>query len=302
MEIINEILDEEMDLPENTCVFDIETTGFDTRFNKVVLIGVLYKSKSKLNIKQFFADSNDDEKELLFYFKELLKDFDTIVTYNGISFDVPFLERRALSHNMKLSFENIHHLDLLKMMRTNKNTLGLEDCKLKTVEKLALIDRLDTISGKESVELYKEFLSSKDMELKKKILLHNYEDIHYLARLYCDDSPVSRCIDKSIFSVEFFNHDFKAYLLSFKIQSKLLKLDYLLSSELSYPIEISHGLFEVNASGKFISVSISLKKISDGGSDGLYFPGQKPFLIKNSLPAEQNIHALGMAILKNLDL
>ena len=52
--------------------------------------------------------------------------------------------------------------------------------KLKTVEKYLGIERKDTINGLESIKLYKEYERTGDDTLKKKVLLHNFEDILHL--------------------------------------------------------------------------------------------------------------------------
>ena len=68
-------------------------------------------------------------------------------------------------------------IDILKIIKPFKEKLSLPDFKLKTIEKYLGIYREDTISGKESVQLYNEYVSSNCNKLKDKILLHNYEDI-----------------------------------------------------------------------------------------------------------------------------
>lgn len=302
MEIINRILDETIILPPNSCIYDIETTGFDSKYNKVILIGVLYEYKSKINIKQFFASSLDDEKELLFYFKECIKDFDTLITYNGISFDNPFLIKRSNTENIDLSFVNKHHIDLLKIMKTHKNSLNLENCKLKTVEKLASIDRLDTITGKESVELYNEYLKTKSQDIKQTILLHNYEDIYYLAQLFSKQSTISKCIDESLIKLTIFNTNYTLYMTSFKISKNILTIQYLLSKDIPYPIDITHSLFNIIGEENKITLNINLKQIDIDNTKKMFFPSNNPILIKSNIPMEINIHTIGKTILKNINL
>lgn len=168
---------------KSICFFDIETTGLSSKYNEIILIGVLCLQNDKVYIKQFFADHPDEEKEILTLFNEFINKVEYIVSYNGKSFDVPFLKNRFNHHNIFSKIDQITHLDLLQLVRKNKKLLNLENCKLKTVEKRLNIYREDTISGKESVDLYKAYLYSKDTIKRNIILKHNYDDIFYLPKL-----------------------------------------------------------------------------------------------------------------------
>ncbi|MGL5693232.1 MAG: ribonuclease H-like domain-containing protein, partial [Peptostreptococcaceae bacterium] len=183
MEIITNISDKYIDIPKNHFVFDIETTGLSPKFCKVILIGIVYNENNKTIIKQFFALNENEEKELLQAFINEIKQFTKHITFNGFTFDIPFLNYRFQKHEIDFSLDKHDDLDILRLVRPFKEKLSLLDCKLKTIEKYIKITRNDTISGKESVELYKEFTSTQCKNLKDKILLHNYEDIYYLAQL-----------------------------------------------------------------------------------------------------------------------
>ena len=103
---------------------------------------------------------------------------------NGISFDIPFLNSRFEKPKIDYNMDKSKDTDILRLIKPYKEKLSLSDCKLKTIEKHLGIEREDTISGKESVKLYKEFVT-KDKLLKKKILLSmNYEDIFYLGKIF----------------------------------------------------------------------------------------------------------------------
>ena len=70
MKIIEKILSENLPIDNDTFIFDIETTGLNPRFCKIILIGILYNCQDKTIIKQFFAENENDEKELLTNFIE----------------------------------------------------------------------------------------------------------------------------------------------------------------------------------------------------------------------------------------
>lgn len=189
MEIITKNLKSSYSLPKalndfstknNFVIFDIETTGLSSNYNKVILIGILYFKNDNVVVEQFFAENSQDEKKLLSSFAKKLKEFNTYITYNGHSFDIPFLNKRFKKNKINYEIDPHMNIDIYRIVRKYKERLGLSNCKLKTVEKLLGITRDDTISGKESVDLYKAFEQTKNNDLKNKILLHNYEDIVYL--------------------------------------------------------------------------------------------------------------------------
>ena len=189
MDIIIKEFDEKIYVPdslnhiinnEKYCFFDIETTGFNRITDKVVLIGITYIDNNKLIIKQFFANDLNEEKELLIKFKDFIKDFKILINYNGDTFDIPFLNSKYNIHNINFQINLESSLDILKIIRKNKNYLSLENNKLKTVERYLGINRDDKISGRESVKLYKEYIKNKDNTIKDIILKHNFDDIYFL--------------------------------------------------------------------------------------------------------------------------
>lgn len=161
-------------------LFDIETTGLNPSYDKVILIGVLYQEEENIIIKQFFCNNSSEELELLKSFIDAFQSFNFFITYNGGNFDIPFLNKRFAKHNLEYRIDPYFNFDLYKVVRKNKSFLGLDNCKLKTVEKFLGILREDTIDGAESVRLFKQYESTKNESLKEKILLHNYEDILHL--------------------------------------------------------------------------------------------------------------------------
>ena len=68
---------------EQALFFDIETTGFSSAHTQVYLIGCASRRGSHLMIDQFFAEQPSDESEILTAFMQFIKDFDTLITFNG---------------------------------------------------------------------------------------------------------------------------------------------------------------------------------------------------------------------------
>lgn len=179
-------------------VIDIETTGFNRKTDSIVLIGLLYVINEKIVVKQFFNYNNsskEKEREILINFLNTIKNLDYIVTYNGYNFDMPFIYSKLEKYKSlytdfikEINEKIIYHIDIYNNIIKRKEFLNLENYKLKNIEKFLGIKREDSISGKESIEIYYKFLKENSLEKKEEyknlILLHNREDILLLIETF----------------------------------------------------------------------------------------------------------------------
>lgn len=173
------------------CVFDIETLGLNPAFCPVVLAGVMTAdADGSFLLTQYFAETPDDEKELLIILEDYLNRFDCILTYNGRHFDVPFIKKRAARLGLDDFSVKPYNLDLYLIVNGHspfRQTLrSLSQSSIEEYMGLST-GRLDEISGKESVELYYRYLDCPNPALKAslmdKILLHNHDDLVQLYRI-----------------------------------------------------------------------------------------------------------------------
>ena len=289
MEIITKTLDNFVNIPSDSFVFDIETTGLSPKFCKVILIGILFNKDNKTIIKQYFAQTEDDEKDLLLAFINDISTFDTHITFNGLAFDIPFLNSRFNKYNIDFELNRNDDIDILNIVRPFKGLLSLSDCKLKTIEKYIGISREDTISGKESVKLYKEFVSSKSDDLKSKILLHNYEDIYYLGYLY----KIKDILEEKLKPIVINNKDLflKLIPLSFKINNSKLTLKYNIFDGNKVPINIYSDNYSILSDDKHILLSISLNKGIDKDNNIVLF-----YQLNKIIPLKVNDNFLDLNI------
>ncbi len=170
---------------DSIAYFDIETTGFDKHEDIIMLISLgSFTDKNNFRIKQYYADEKSDEKYVLEAFMEDLKGYDKWCSYNGKAFDEPFINNRMLKNNIENFVAPLEHVDLYRMIKPYYKQLGLTRCNLKSVEQYIGINRLDKIDGGKSVELYREYLSSRSEKLREVIMLHNYEDVLNLPKIF----------------------------------------------------------------------------------------------------------------------
>lgn len=269
MEVITKTIDNLIDIPKNHFVFDIETTGLSPKYYKVILIGILYNLNNKTIIKQYFAESEEEEKDLLLKFINDIKTFDHHITFNGVSFDIPFLNSRFNSNDIDFSIDKCDDIDILRIVKPFKEKLSLSDCKLKTIEKYMGIKREDTISGKESVELYKNFVISKDISLKEKILLHNYEDIYYLGKIY----NIKNIIDESLdyIDININNLNYKVLLSKYKITKSVLHLNFISRKKFELPLNIFRDTYTISTEENILNIFINLNKGIDSNGNTIFF-------------------------------
>ncbi|MCR3957112.1 MAG: ribonuclease H-like domain-containing protein [Gudongella sp.] len=188
MRIIKSIIDIPLEFKpmieiENLCFFDIETTGLSREYNQIYLIGTFFynKESSDWTLIQFFAEDLSEEEELLLRFVAMAKDFEILATYNGDSFDLPFVRKRLEKYGHFWDVDN--SLDIYRYVKDNRSILDMPDLKLKTLEKQLGIYRDDLISGKDCIELYKSYKVTKSEEKLHPILQHNYDDLQYMPHL-----------------------------------------------------------------------------------------------------------------------
>ncbi len=181
---------------EDFVLFDIETTGLSHTKSEVILIGYITYNGSDFILSQLFCESRSEERELLIAFKEIIDTKRYYISFNGRAFDIPYTNSRMGIHNINCTMSKSRNLDLMRLVKHNKTFFNFDDFKLKTVEKFLGIEREDTISGKESVDLYLEYEHTHSLELERKILLHNYEDILYLMECL---EIIEHCTPESLF-------------------------------------------------------------------------------------------------------
>lgn len=168
--------------------FDIETTGLSPSSSQVILSGFCSCSGGKCETVQFFAESLNEEAELLENTLAYMSNFDFVVTYNGHHFDTPFTQKRARRQKLGRQFTDDHpyDFDLYPLVRRFSDISSfVPNLRQKTLENFMGLwsSRADKIDGGDSVRMYYDYLVSRNDTLKEKILLHNHDDVVQLYRL-----------------------------------------------------------------------------------------------------------------------
>ncbi len=166
--------------PEDFVFMDIESTGLSS--TPVFLIGVMIWESGGLVVKQYLAPHYGEERALLAAFCDVCGSRGILVTFNGKSFDVPFIRTRCAATGTPFSME-LPHLDLLHLSRRVWKG-RLPNCKLQTLEwHVCQRMRYDDIPGSEIPDAYHAFVRSGNAGQIATILKHNKLDLITLADL-----------------------------------------------------------------------------------------------------------------------
>lgn len=156
---------------------DIETTGLSAANAQLYLIGCAFFKEGNWQIRQWFAQSSEEEPELLKSFFSFAEPYSYLIHYNGNSFDLPFLRKKLLQYDLPYNFNAFEGIDIYKRIQPYRSFLRLPNCKQKTIETFLGIKREDTYSGGELISVYNDYLTSHDYNLYHILLLHNADDM-----------------------------------------------------------------------------------------------------------------------------
>lgn len=156
------------DIPaEKVLFFDIETTGFSPECSYVYLIGCAFLHAETVVLRQWFLNDISEERALVQEFGEFSNNFQLLVHYNGTTFDLPYLQKKAryygfaekyFSREILQKKESRQQIDLYRVLSPYKKILNLENMKQKVVEQFLGIKRRDTLTGSDLLPVYTAFV------------------------------------------------------------------------------------------------------------------------------------------------
>ena len=166
--------------PERVCYLDIETTGLS--MSPLFLVGLMYAEGESLVVDQLFARDYSEEETVLRFLVEIAPRFEILVTFNGITFDVPFIQERMTVSRISFVPPPLH-IDLLPLARAvvgrrtpnhRLQTLERHFCKRK---------RIGDIAGAEIPDAYHDFVRTGNAKDIANIIHHNRLDLVTMLQL-----------------------------------------------------------------------------------------------------------------------
>lgn len=177
---ICEVCKTERIAPEEVLFLDLETTGLS--MTPVFLIGTMECLRDGFLFRQYLARDYSEEMSILSAFAGRLEAARMVVTFNGKSFDMPFLQNRAVATGVRFPHPK-SHLDLLHEARRAYGRT-VPNHKLQTLENLICgRHREDDIPGAEIPAAYHEFVRTGNARKIGMILEHNLHDLLTMADL-----------------------------------------------------------------------------------------------------------------------
>lgn len=167
--------------PGRILYLDIETTGLGAAA-PLFLVGLMYSKGDRLVVDQLFARDYSEESAVLAHLAGVARGFEALVTYNGISFDVPYIRDRSTIHRLAFAPPGVH-VDLLLVARcvVGKRT---PNHRLQTLEThLCKRSRVGDISGAEIPGAYHEFVRTGNARDIANIMHHNRLDLVTMLQL-----------------------------------------------------------------------------------------------------------------------
>jgi uncharacterized protein len=168
--------------PEDFVFFDIETLGLFSR--PIILLGIGSMENGRLHVHQYLLrDVGEEQAALVATVEHLSGEHPALVTFNGKSFDLPYLGDRLAYYGMG-SPAVIPHFDMLHFSRRRWKG-EFPSLRLTALEKEILgISRTDDIPGQMVPEFYEAYLQSGNCGPLVPILDHNRQDVVSLALLF----------------------------------------------------------------------------------------------------------------------
>lgn len=177
---------------EHALFLDLETGGLSS--SPVFLAGTMHWNGEDFVMRQYFARHYGEEPALLRAVSEQAARFEVLVTFNGRSYDVPFLRSRALVHGETLALPGTH-LDLLHAARRRWRD-RLEDCRLQTLERhVCRRRRSGDVPSEEVPGLYHDYVRHGDPYRLVPVFHHNLLDVITMAELLralCTTPPATQ--------------------------------------------------------------------------------------------------------------
>jgi uncharacterized protein YprB with RNaseH-like and TPR domain len=166
---------------EGFSFLDIETLGIFSR--PIILLGLARLQGNRVHVRQYLLRDIEEEPAALEAAFSRLSEGAAFVTYNGKSFDLPYLQERAAYYGMSFPAD-LPHFDLLHFSRRRWRG-AFCNCRLQTLERsLFGLQREMDVPSALVPEFYEAYLTSGSPGPLVPIVEHNRQDVLSLVHLF----------------------------------------------------------------------------------------------------------------------
>jgi len=165
---------------EELVILDIETMGLFE--SPIILLGIAKQRNNILTTTQILLKDISNEPSALLETYKKLDESMAILSYNGKSFDIPYLQSRLAFYGLSALNEKTH-FDLLHYTRRAWRD-ELDNCKLNTVEDYLGVKREIDLPSSLVPSFYDTYLKTGNPGPLVPIIEHNKQDLVSLVLLY----------------------------------------------------------------------------------------------------------------------
>ncbi len=257
--------------PDEILYFDLETTGLSAKSSDLYMIGYGHMTKDAFVITLLLNDDGCSEPAMLEYFVNVLATHHTLVSYNGNTFDIPYIKEKFRQFDIDYDISQMDSFDIFKIMRKYKKQLHLSSMKQSDLEQLIHFKRDAFLSGGDLIPVYKRYLSDNRTADLNELIRHNLDDIDGLINI-TDMLAVHKLYD-GIFEVS-----------GLSIEAHMLTIQLYVPNKL--PFRLTYGYNGIHINGIDNIIHIKLPVIHDCMK--FFFPDYKDYYY---LPVEDiSIH------------
>lgn len=170
--------------PRRLLFIDTETTGLAGGSGTLAfMVGLGRLDENCFAVRQYLIERFDAEAAMLEHLRAEVRAGDTLVSFNGRSYDLPLLATRLRLARQPSPFEGLAHIDLLHALR-RRHGATLPDCRLTTAETHVLRHaRRDDLPGSLAPQAWQQLLKSGTTQAIEGVLRHNRDDVVAMAAL-----------------------------------------------------------------------------------------------------------------------
>ncbi len=170
------------------CFLDVEATSLEADVGTMVGAGIMEDDGKFIYIS---VNKPEMERDKLEEILGKLEQYHIMITWNGKSFDIPFLTSRMIKHNLKVErLLSIYHLDVAEFVRNN---LKLSRTDLFHVSKFLGIKKDVTTLGQDVPALYVKAMRD-DRAAVRLIKNHCKDDLNVLRLVFLKLKPLVKAL------------------------------------------------------------------------------------------------------------
>ncbi|WP_164995827.1 ribonuclease H-like domain-containing protein [Miniphocaeibacter massiliensis] len=278
---------------KNNCFISINSTGINRHKNKIFLINLIFENK-KDEIFQIFVDENNPLPSLEL-FKEKISDYN-LITFNGYSFDIPFINEFLLKNKLEIVQNN--NFDLYLFLK-NFNFFKLDNYKLKNIYESLCKKKFELLDQKFIIKLYKDYLKDNDSLLKDKLLEQGRLSI--MSRYEIFESIKSILLNNSI-NFNIYGLDYSVTAYSYKVTENFINISLYNNLDEFYELSLASDYYKITTKDNYLNLRYEIVKgyiNEDTFATCLVFPDY--FNLREKYPNLKN-NLIPIIINDNLDI